>query len=100
MSSSAFAGIDGPSPFDDSYTAKGDGISDDTLAFSAFESEWQGKDVDLLGRTVKVSAVPSGNQYSTELGSSALRNCRLSMRAARLRLAQEELSLAQELWTT
>jgi hypothetical protein len=40
-----------------------DGSTDDTAAFTTFELSNTGVDVDLGGRTYKVTAVPSKNRY-------------------------------------
>lgn len=45
------------------WGAKGDGVTNDTLIFSDFETDIVGRDVDLHGRTYLVDAVPSGNRY-------------------------------------
>jgi hypothetical protein len=40
-----------------------DGVVDDTAAFTTFETTHAGIDVDLGGRTFKVTAIPSKNRY-------------------------------------
>lgn len=45
------------------FGAVGDGVADDTAAFTALEAAYTGRDIDLLGRTFKVTAVPSKNRY-------------------------------------
>lgn len=54
-----------------------DGVADDTAAFTAFEALYTGIDVDLGGRTFKVTAVPSKNRYRNgkfRIGKSATIN--------------------------
>jgi hypothetical protein len=43
--------------------AAGDGSTDDTAAFTTFETAHAGQDVDLNGRTYEVTAAPAGNRY-------------------------------------
>jgi hypothetical protein len=43
--------------------AVGDGVADDTSAFVAFEAVVRHQNVDLNGRTYKVTAKPTGNRY-------------------------------------
>ncbi|WP_034176491.1 GDSL-type esterase/lipase family protein [Burkholderia ambifaria] len=43
--------------------AKGDGVTNDTAAFTAFEAENVGRVVDLAGLTYVVNAVPTKNAY-------------------------------------
>lgn len=43
--------------------AAGDGVADDTAAFTTFEASFTGLDVDLRGHTYLVSAIPTGNRY-------------------------------------
>lgn len=43
--------------------AKGDGISNDSMAFSTFEAEIADRDVDLHGKTYLVDSIPTGNRY-------------------------------------
>lgn len=54
-------GRERPTPGDKG--AKGDGATDDTAAFTAFEAENVGRVVDLLGKTYVVTAVPVKNAY-------------------------------------
>lgn len=54
----------GVSPLDAPYSAVGDGATDDTAAFSAFEAVFTGRDVDLAGRTYLVTAEPTANRYA------------------------------------
>jgi hypothetical protein len=54
-----------------------DGIADDTAAFTAFEALYTGIDVDLGGRTFKVTAIPAKNRYRNgkfRIGKSATIN--------------------------
>lgn len=51
------------SPFIGPFTALGDGVTDDTAAFAAFEAIHRGRTVDLNNRTVLVTAIPSKNAY-------------------------------------
>lgn len=51
-----------PSPL--TFGAKGDASADDTAAFTALETFAQGREIDLLGRTYSVSAIPTGNRYT------------------------------------
>lgn len=41
----------------------GDGITNDSAAFTSFESTVSGKFVDLVGRTYLVTTIPTGNKY-------------------------------------
>jgi lysophospholipase L1-like esterase len=43
--------------------AKGDGLTDDTAAFSTFEASYSGRIVDLCGLTYVVSSIPTKNAY-------------------------------------
>lgn len=43
--------------------AKGDAVSNDTAAFTAFETVVSGKPVNLLGKTYVVNAIPTRNAY-------------------------------------
>lgn len=52
-----------PSPFLAPYNAKGDGVTNDTAAFTLWEATNKGLQVDLMGRTVIVDAVPRQNAY-------------------------------------
>lgn len=52
-----------PSPFDPEFGAKGDGVTDDTAAFAAFEVKYKGKTVDLGFAKCSVTAIPRGNSY-------------------------------------
>jgi len=45
------------------FGAAGDGITDDTAAFTAFEAVTSGDPVNLYGRTYVVSAIPTKNAY-------------------------------------
>lgn len=45
------------------FGAKGDGVTDDTAAFTALETVRTDCDIDLLGASYYVSAIPSGNRY-------------------------------------
>ncbi|MBO4725233.1 MAG: tail fiber domain-containing protein [Firmicutes bacterium] len=45
------------------FGAKGDGTTNDTNAFTAFENVVSGQPVDLLGKTYKVNARPTLNDY-------------------------------------
>lgn len=47
----------------DQYGAVGNGIVNDTSSFSALEAAHSGKEVDLLGRTYVVDAIPNANAY-------------------------------------
>lgn len=51
------------SPFIEPFTAKGDGVTNDTAAFTTFENTYKGLTVDLNGKTVLVTSVPSKNAY-------------------------------------
>ncbi|KVL36396.1 hypothetical protein WS97_12150 [Burkholderia territorii] len=54
-------GRERPTPGDKG--AKGDGVTNDTAAFAAFEAENVGRVVDLAGLTYVVNAVPTKNAY-------------------------------------
>lgn len=43
--------------------AKGDGITLDQAAFTSFETSVSGMDIDLHGKTYRVTTIPSGNRY-------------------------------------
>jgi hypothetical protein len=67
-------------PSDDPYLAAGDGVTDDSAAFAAFEIAATGRTIDLRGRSFKLSAYPTKNQYvngrfvvakSTTIGGAA-----------------------------
>lgn len=45
------------------YAAAGDGVSNDTIAFSNLEAIHTGKEIDLLRKTYLVTAFPIGNRY-------------------------------------
>lgn len=45
------------------YGAKGDGVTNDTQAFIDLEAIYQGRNIDLLGKTYLVDKAPSKNQY-------------------------------------
>jgi len=51
------------SPFDPEFGAKGDGVTDDTAAFAAFEAKYVGMTIDLGFAKCKVSAIPTKNVY-------------------------------------
>jgi|GEM_PF-4298260 len=45
------------------FGAKGDGVADDSNAFSAMDASFKGHVVDLKGRKYRVSSLPTGNRY-------------------------------------
>ena len=45
------------------FGAVGDGVTDDTAAFTALEVSIQNRDIDLQDKSYKVDAIPSGNRY-------------------------------------
>lgn len=51
------------SPFDPEYGAKGDAITDDTLAFAKFETDFVGMTIDLGFAKCKVATIPTKNVY-------------------------------------
>lgn len=61
------------SPFD--FMAKGDGVADDTQAFVNLEAMYQGRTIDLLGKTYLVNEVSTKNDYingSFKVGSDLI----------------------------
>lgn len=52
-----------PIPKDAPFNAKGDGVTDDTSAFAAFELVNKGRRVDLGGAVYVVAAIPQKNAY-------------------------------------
>lgn len=52
-----------PSPIDAPYGAKGDGVTNDSAAFTALESVVAGRTIDLLGKTYLVTSTPAKNAY-------------------------------------
>ncbi|KYC26091.1 SGNH/GDSL hydrolase family protein [Pseudomonas sp. ABFPK] len=54
---------DNPSPRDQPYSAVGDGVANDSAAFTAFEAVVTGRVVDLSGRTHLVNSAPKKNAY-------------------------------------
>jgi hypothetical protein len=51
-------------PSDDPYLAAGDGTTDDSAAFAAFEAAVTGRTIDLRGRSFELSAYPAKNAYT------------------------------------
>jgi len=56
--------IDNPAPKDSPYLAKGDGVTNDTAAFTAFEAVIKGRQVDLGGSKYLVDKIPTKNIYT------------------------------------
>lgn len=54
---------DNPSPLDKPFSAAGNGSTNDTAAFSAFESSVSGRTVSLGGKTYLVDSRPQKNTY-------------------------------------
>jgi hypothetical protein len=71
---------EGATPLD--FGAAGDGVTDDTAAFTALQVEHSGKDIDLLGLSYVVSAEPMGNRYFNGRFQVATETYRRSMAPA------------------
>jgi len=64
------------------YGAIGDGIINDTAAFTAFEIDYPGYNLDLQGLTFNVSTIPTGARYFN--GNFIAGSTRLSLRRNKL----------------
>ena len=66
------------------FGAVGDGITDDTAAFTALEADHSGKEVDLLGKTYYVTAPFYGNKYYNGVWAGSFGTSRLRWQGTQL----------------